>query len=291
MSVDRQASISSLTMLASELNLSVDDLADSAIRVAESNIVRAIQQVSTERGRDPRDFTLVPFGGAGPLHAARVAEELEIKTILIPQNAGVLSAAGLLMSDYVHYRSRTRRTAVNAQAIPVIQNHLADLRNAASSYLQQLGVTGSVRCEYILEMRYVGQAFELSVMLPEDLASLTYENVFEAFRAAHHQVFEFSKPPEDPSEIVSFRVGVHTLVEPFPFTSVTGSSDRPSHRSIEIIENGKPVCCQLLARNDIGSSGISGATLIEDGTSTVYVPPHWHCRCDSVGNLIMERQH
>ena len=104
MSVDLAAASHVIGEIAKKFNVELAEMADNIIRVAEANIVRAIQQVSTERGSDPREFALVPYGGAGPLHAARVAEDLNIDTVVVPPNAGVLSASGLLLSDYVHYR-------------------------------------------------------------------------------------------------------------------------------------------------------------------------------------------
>ena len=163
MEVDRAAAVSVYQGLADSFDMSIDAVADSAIRIAESNIVRAIQQVSTEQGLDPRDFVLVPFGGAGPLHAARIAEDLDIEKILVPRNAGVLSAAGLLMADYVHYRARTDRTRLNEDAVATVKQVLAELAKEAAAYLDDVGVAGDQRFEYIVEMRYVGQAFELSV--------------------------------------------------------------------------------------------------------------------------------
>ena len=111
-------------------------------------------------------------------------------------------------------------------------------------------MSGNMRCEHILEMRYVGQAFELSVALPHDLDQLQYKQVFEAFRAAHHRVFEFSKPPEDPAEIVSYRVGVHAAVEAFPFTEVTpvATPESATQRTINVTENGKSASCTVLPR-------------------------------------------
>ena len=113
MSVDLAAASHVIGEIAKKFNVELAEMADNIIRVAEANIVRAIQQVSTERGSDPREFALVPYGGAGPLHAARVAEDLNIDTVVVPPNAGVLSASGLLLSDYVHYRSQTKRLLLN----------------------------------------------------------------------------------------------------------------------------------------------------------------------------------
>ena len=113
MDVDPELARDAFAALARQFGRSVEEIADDAVRVAEHNIVRAIQLVSTERGRDPRDYVLMPFGGAGPLHAARVADVLGIATIVIPPAAGVLSAFGLVAPDFVRYESRTDRLALD----------------------------------------------------------------------------------------------------------------------------------------------------------------------------------
>ncbi len=293
MEVDRDAAVAAFQVLANSLNLSIEAAADSAIRIAESNIVRAIQQVSTEQGLDPRDFVLVPFGGAGPLHAVRIAEDLDIETILVPVNAGVLSAAGLLMADYVHYRSRTERTLLNESAVASVQSILSELAKEAAAYLDEVGVSGTRRFEYIVEMRYVGQAFELSVPLEVTPEQLTFAHLFEAFRAAHHRIFEFSKPPEKPAEVVSYRVGARAEVGSFAFDS--GNAVEPDAmqaplRTIDIEEGGATIVCKIIPRQAIGTKAMGGTILVEDGTSTLYVPEGWQVRRDNPGNLLIERE-
>jgi N-methylhydantoinase A len=292
MQVDRTAATAAFQDLANTFSMSIEAVADSAIRIAENNIVRAIQQVSTEQGLDPRDFVLVPFGGAGPLHAARIAEDLDIDAILVPRNAGVLSAAGLLMADYVHYRARTDRIRLDAAAVETVKRVLAELAAEAAAYLDDVGVAGERRFEHIVEMRYVGQAFELSVPIDGDLDRLTFEQLFEGFRNAHHRIFEFSKPPEKPAEIVSYRVGVHARVDPFPFTTGAAETDPAATdtRTIEITEGGAHLTCPVLPRAAIGTDARTGTLLIEDGTSTVYVPAGWQVRSDDAGNLMIERK-
>ncbi len=294
MEVNRAAAISAYQDLADSFVMSIDAVADSAIRIAESNIVRAIQQVSTEQGLDPRDFVLVPFGGAGPLHAARIAEDLDIDTILVPRNAGVLSAAGLLMADYVHYRARTDRTQLNEDAVATVRQVIAELAQEAAAYLDDVGVAGDRRFEYIVEMRYVGQAFELSVPIEGALDDLTFANLFEAFRAAHHRIFEFSKPPEKPAEIVSYRVGAHAQLDTFPFeghaANTAAVTPNAARRTIDVTEGGQRISCQVMAREAIGRAAVSGTLLVEDGTSTLYVPTGWQARCDDAGNLMIERK-
>ncbi len=291
MEVDVAAAETAVGRYCEQTDLSMPEMADSIIRIAESNIVRAIQQVSTERGRDPRDFALVPFGGAGPLHAARVAEELGITTVVVPANAGVLSAVGLLMSDYYHYRARTERTRVDQAALGTIVDQLQALRSEATDYLRQAGVTGALEFQHILEMRYVGQAFEVSVPLREDPSDLTVEGLSRAFAEAHHRVFEFSKPPGDPVEIVSFRIGASAKVEAFPVFQSADEGDIGGPRpSIEIMEGGARRDCALLTRGQVGDEAVSGPILIEDGTSTIYAPPDWRVRRDDGDALIMTRE-
>lgn len=292
MKVDAGAAAAALSPLCDRLALSLEEVADSIIRIAESNIVRAMQQVSTERGHDPRDFALVPFGGAGPLHAARVAEELGIGTVVVPTNAGVLSAAGLLMSDYVHHRARTERTRLDDKAVPAVLDRLHALRNEATDYLRSAGVTEDVSFQHILEMRYVGQAFEVSVPLDGDLADLTVDSIASAFSQAHHRVFEFSKPPGDPVEIVSFRIGARARANEFPAYRNAGadqSGEEAGPVFIPIVEGGQRLRCRILPRAGVGATETNGPVLVEDGTSTIYVPPGWRTHRDAADSLILRR--
>ena len=291
MDVDAAASQRVFAPLAERFGLSLEEIADSAIRLAEANIVRAIQQVSTERGRDPRDYVLVPFGGAGPLHAARVAEDLNIATVVVPPNAGVLSAAGLLLSDHIHYRARTRRLRVNTETITEIRATAETLQEEARDYLASLGIEADARFDRVLEMRYVGQAFEVSVNLGDrGLAELSADDLAELFADAHRRTFEFAKPHGDPVEVVSFRVGAKA---PPPETAIAGMSEAasdPSDRRVRFVERGEVMDAALLLRQALTLSAMSGPLLIEDGSSTIYVPPGWGARLDGTGNVILETE-
>ncbi len=291
MTVDREAAVDAFQNLAIRLTLPIEELADSVIRIAEANIVRAIQQVSTERGHDPRDFTLVAFGGAGPLHAARLAEDLDIQTVLVPPFAGVLSAAGLLMSDYVHYQSRTERMGLDEDAMPAVSATLLTLRADAEAFLRGTGIDAPLSFAPTLEMRYKGQAFEVSVPIDGDIDNLNRDAILTAFTEAHHRIFEFSKPTENPVEIVSFRIGARVQVEHFPIRGSepeqAGNALKPGN--VEITEGGEALTCQLLQRNHVTSAPTTGPLLIEDGTSTIYTPPGWTARRDATGSIILKR--
>lgn len=289
MKVDASASQAVFEPLAAQLEMSVDELADSVIQLAEANIVRAIQQVSTERGRDPRGYAIVPFGGAGPLHAARVAEELGVTQVIVPPHAGVLSAAGLLMSDYIYYRAQTRKLRLDSAAMDQVREILGDLDAEVADYLQSLGIEGEVEFDRALEMRYVGQAFEVTVPLSEaDARGMDAERLITLFGEEHHRIFEFSKPPNDPVEIVSFRVGVKVAPPSIPNLGDGFVEVPEAGIEIEMLDRGARLTCRVLPRAALPATAVPGPLLIEDGTSTIYAPPGWNARTDSNGNILMQ---
>jgi N-methylhydantoinase A len=291
MQVDAEASRRVFAPLAEQFSLSLEEIADSAIRLAEANIVRAIQQVSTERGRDPRDYVLVPFGGAGPLHAARVAEDLNIETVVVPPNAGVLSAAGLLLSDHVHYRARTRRLRVTADTIVEIRATVEALQEEARDYLASLGIEAAADFDRVLEMRYVGQAFEVSVSLGDmNLANVSADVLSDLFAEAHRRIFEFAKAHGDPVEVVSFRVGAKAPPPGMPAARPLRGGGVTSHRRAKLVERGEALEAVLLPRDGLSATALSGPALIEDGSSTIYVPPGWAAALDGEGNVVLNRE-
>lgn len=291
MKVYEQAASQVLTDIAGEFNLTLPEMADNIIRLTEANIVRAIQQVSTERGSDPRDFVLVPYGGAGPLHAARVAEDLNIAKVVVPPNAGVLSASGLLLSDHIYYRSQTNRLSLTEGNLSEIRNTIETLTAKAREYLESLGITSDLSFDRILEMRYVGQAFEVSVKLEAvEAQDFSIDLLEKLFSAAHHQIFEFSKPQGDPIEIISFRVGAKAKTITRPTVKLKKPNDDfIGQTKAKIVERGASLEALILNRRDIGERQIDGAVLIQDNSSTVYVPPGWRISSDSRNNIILDR--
>jgi N-methylhydantoinase A len=291
MEVEPEASRAVFASMAKDIDMSVEELADSIIQLAESNIVRAIQQVSTERGRDPRGYAIVPFGGAGPLHAARVAEELGVTTVIVPPYAGVLSAAGLLMSDYIHYRARTRKLRLDEAAVGDIREVLEELEGEVSAYLQSLGIDGDVEYDRALEMRYVGQAFEVTVPLSEsDASGMTAARLSALFGEEHHRIFEFSKPPNDPVEIVSFRVGAKVAPSAIPNLGDGFTATSEDGIDIDMLDRGERLTCRVLPRSTVPATAMAGPILIEDGTSTIYAPPGWMTVTDPHGNIVMKHE-
>ena len=291
MEVDSGLARAAFAPLSDHFGRSVEQVADDAVRVAEHNIVRAIQLVSTERGRDPRDYVLVPFGGAGPLHAARVAEVLGIATILIPPAAGVLSAFGLVASDYVRYESRTVRFAIDEEdAARRVRTQFEAMREEAESAFARLGLTRDLRYTHTIEMRYIGQAFEVPVHLSEEeVRSLDAVFLREKFNEAHHRIFEFDDSRTNRPEIVSFRLGIASPPPSIPVLAAT--EDAPYSAPIEVFDAGARRTALHINRRTLHEGGErTGPLLIGDDTSTTYVPPRWRARIDPHHNVILTRR-
>ena len=208
MSLDGDAARRAFEPLAARFDLSVEQAAASALQLADANIVRAIQLVSTERGRDPRDYALVPFGGAGPLHAARIAEELGIATIVVPPNAGVISAYGLVASDYTKFDAVTRKMKLDEAAAKEAGRIFGEMRARLAAQFADMKLPGDLLYTHTLDMRFVGQAFEVGVEIPADrLGSLDAAYLAELFADAHHRTFMHGATLDRPVEIVTLRVG------------------------------------------------------------------------------------
>ena len=292
MNVDGAASSSVFKLLSEQFDFSLEQMADSAVRVADANIVGAIQLVSTERGRDPRDYVLVPFGGAGPLHAACVAEELGITTILVPPNAGVLSAYGLLASDFLQYETLTRRITLGEGAAEQVQTIFAELKARVTASFRDLGIQGELHYSHSLDMRFIGQAFEITVDIDGgELAGLDADGLLALFNEAHNRVFSFGESGLHRAEIVSFRLGASAPPDVVPALN-EGIGDAVLRAAHKIFDQGEWRDCLLLSRAAIGAeaSGIPGPALVEDGTSTIFVPQGWTATVDKQDNILLKSE-
>jgi N-methylhydantoinase A len=272
--------------------MTVEEAAESAIRLADANITRAIQVVSTERGLDPRDYVLAPFGGAGPLHAARVAEELGVARVVIPPSAGVISAYGLIASDFMQHASLTRRAPVDGAAADALRSAFAEMRDAALARAEAMRLEGPFRLDFAADMRFVGQAFEVPVPFePGELDSLTAQDVARRFADAHHRVYFFGGEASKPVEFVSFRLGLTAPLHDPPILEETAEGSLRDE-AIRFFRGKRWVEGRLvgLAALEAGET-VRGPALLEDPTSTVFLPGGWSARRDAQDNTVMERDH
>lgn len=289
MAIDAAAAHAAFEPLAAALQMPVLDVADSAVRIATANVVAAIRLVSTERGRDPRGFALVPFGGAGPLHAGLVADELGLSEVVVPPNAGVISAYGLLAADHTFFESLTRRTEIDHEAPRAVKKIVGDLWRQLEARAAELELRGSKRLEASLDMRFVGQAFEVSVPLaPDALEAVTRESLLDAFQAEHHKMYRHGAGTRTRVEIVSFRVGLHIEQASVPGL-ITPPPTRAREEPCEVYESGQLLAATVISRSLLRDRLLQGPAVVEDATATLWVPPHWTATDDQHGNLLMRR--
>jgi N-methylhydantoinase A len=275
MMLDANAAEEAVALLASSLDLDPVEVAEGIVRIANQEMVRALRVVTVERGIDPRRFALLPFGGAGPMHSAAIAAELEIDRILCPRAGGVLSALGLCASD--RRRDTTRTVMLGGE------DFTAERVAAAVAELAT-GLSGDPDAtpEVTYEMRYAGQAFELPVSgsTRPDPADLS-----ERFAAAHEQLYGH-RDPEAEVVLVHIRLAmVSPGARPRP-TASAGVVERGSRR---VRFDGEWLQTPVLRGEPSAGTKAEGPVVFELPQSTFVVPPGWTATVDEAGTIVAER--
>ncbi|KAA0911344.1 hydantoinase/oxoprolinase family protein [Pusillimonas sp. ANT_WB101] len=206
MQVQREKSVDAIQVLADQLGIGLMETAHGVIAVATSNMAKAIRVISTQRGYDPREYPMMAFGGAGPLHAARLARELEIKKIVVPLYPGVLCAMGLLLTDLSTNFMATKILGMDDKPLVELQAIFSRLFEDAEQWFVAEDVQLEDRdTELYMDMRYVGQNYELPIKVSKNFADeADLLSAKEAFMQAHHKQYGFSG--DDPIQLVTYRL-------------------------------------------------------------------------------------
>lgn len=291
MNIDRKLAIEVFEPLAAKLGLSVPEAASAALRLGAANIVRAIQHISTEQGKDPRDYALVAYGGAGPLLAAEIADELGVKNVIIPPNPGVLSAYGLIASDFARIYAATHRFVVDDAAPDRVRSIKAEMEAEARADFETYQLGGEVQIDFVADMRFVGQAFEVPVELDDQtLKSLDAQTLEDLFQQAHHRIFLHGGTAGQKVEMVSFRLTATRPIDSLPaFREKPSKVDRPPHTRFETGENTCEAALYSSSELPVGQA-VQGLALIEGYSSTIYLPDGWAVTRDADDNLTLERK-
>lgn len=275
--------------------LKIHELAEGVIRLAMIRMVGAIREISIQRGHDPREFVLIAFGGAGPMHATQVAEELGIRKVLIPRLPGNFSALGLANCDLKYDYVKTKLSVLSKLTVEEIAEEIGQLREQAYKQLQNDGVEPHSMLFYpSLDIRYWGQAFELHVPIQETslpaIPSSSLSHIAAKFNQLHHKTFGHSDPGAE-LELVNVRLSALGVVSKVQLPVLESRSDSLGDAEIEkrqVFFNGQFLECPTYERNKIPiSSPFKGPAILEEFGTTTIVFPEWQAEADIFGNLIL----
>ncbi len=286
MPIDRARADAAIARLAKTLDLDVTATAQGIVSVVTANMAKAIRVISVQRGHDPREYTLVAFGGAGPLHAARLARELEIPRILVPRHPGILCALGLLLSDLKTNFAQTRLTVLTADAVSRMTETFAALEARAAAWFEREGIARAARTlRRTVDMRYAGQNYELPVPWPEaPTADVLVKELTAGFERAHAQLYGYIAA-EEPIQAVTFRleaVGAvpRAEVRAHPRATTTVSRAIVDRRDVWLPEAGAFVPCPVYDREQLGPDHeFVGPAIVEQMDATTLAPACSACAC------------
>jgi N-methylhydantoinase A len=295
MAIDAGRARGAIGRLAARLGLDPMTTAQGIVSVVTANMAKAIRVISVQRGHDPRDYTLVAFGGAGPLHAARLARELEIPRVLVPRHPGILCALGLLLTDLKTNYGRTRLMPVTVESLPGMMATFDELDAEAAAWFEREGVVPDARTvRRSVDMRYAGQNYELPVAFPDEPPGpALVKTLVAAFERAHEQLYGYIAP-EEPVQAVTFRLEAigavrrATLAEE-PLTAADVAAARSGEREVWLPEARRLVACPVYDRERLRPGHrLTGPAIIEQMDATTLVLPGQHARVDGFGNLILD---
>lgn len=282
--------------LADKLGLSLIEAANGIIEIANANMVGALRLVSVQRGFDPREFVLVAFGGAGPMHANALAQELSISKILIPMSPGLTTALGLLVCDIKHDYVRAYIKRTDAMNFGQVNEAYRLMEDQAALVLSSEGLAqDAMHFTRYVDMRYVGQSYELKIPAPEGgLAPADVAGLTAAFFREHARAYGYAATAE-PTEVVNLRV---TAIGSIPKSRLreleAGSPDSQGatkgERDVYFGGAGSRARSKVYDRYLLKAGNqIHGPAIVEEVDSTVVIHPGWHCEIDRHGNILIER--
>ncbi len=293
MAVRQDLARAAIGRLAGQLGLGVTETAQGIVSVVTANMARAIRVVSVQRGHDPRDYMLAAFGGAGPLHAARLARELDIARVLIPRNPGIFCALGLLMTDLRADFATTRLTTLAPDAAAAVEDAFTTLRGQAEAWFAAEGISER-QVARTVDMRYAGQNYELPVALPDGaVTQASLDALAAGFAAAHQRMYGFVAEGEA-VQLVTFRVEATGLVSRARFRAEADAGPDASGaiagtREVWLPEAGGFVACPVYDRERLQAGNrFAGPAIVEQMDATTLVLPGMVATVEPYLNMVLE---
>ena len=285
MALDRGAAEGALQGIGSAFGLSAQAMAQGVVDVVNAKMADAIRTITVRRGIDPRDFSLVAFGGAGPAQAAALAEELQIREVVVPVHPGAFSAWGMLQTDVRHDYKETLYSFWDLMEPAVLEAALAGLEARGRADLLAEGIAAdAIVFERFIDFRYHGQEYVLTIPVPD--GAIDMDAVRGRFDAAYDRQYGHSSP-ENRVEMANIRLAaLGRLARPEVAPPVREPAREARER--EVIFAGRPRTTPVLDRNGLGiGDAVAGPAIIEESTATTLVPPGWKAEVIDGGHLSM----
>jgi N-methylhydantoinase A len=273
--------------IAAPMGMTLEKAAHGAHLIAASNMIRAIKAVSTERGRDPREFALFAFGGNGPVFACGMAAALGMKRVVVPPSAGLFSSFGLLYADVEHHYSRSLRRVLRKSHPREIERAWDELAKQASDQLSAEGFSSThAKIKRSASLHYHGQTYELTVPLPDGPIDFGY--LEEAFGREHEKTYGHRAGADEPVELVSIQVvGQGLRAGPSVPERVRASRGEPQPPPPRPAYFGSWIETPVMRRSDLAKPR-SGPVIVEEYDATCVIPPGARAELDAGGNIIIE---
>lgn len=293
--LDIDAAQTAIANIGSRLGITVEEAAAGIVEIATANASDLIREMTVSRGRDPREFFLIAYGGAGPLEAAQIVKDLEMVQVLVPPAAGTFSAFGLLVADLGVDAVRTYMTPLKGADIGTIQRLYREMEADVRAALRKQGaLEADIRLNYTADLRYNGQFHDINVggeHVPENLRDLLAMR--DQFEREHLRLHTYTSPGQE-VELVNLRVRGDAAVRKGSGESsvlVRGGSERPpSRRPVYFAESGGWCDSWVYERDHLSDqSQIEGPAIVTEKTSTTLVPPGFRGKIDEFFNLVLWR--
>ena len=294
MKIYPERSFKSVEKLAKKINKSLLKTAAGIIEIANANMEKAIRVISIERGIDPRNFALFSFGGAGGMHAAEISAHLRMSKIIVPNNAGVLSALGLLLADSIKDYSKSILKKAEEVTEKELEKHLAQLREKS---LKDMGEDGfepkDISLLPFLDLRYLGQSYEITLPYRTPRKSQKAFSFISNFHKAHKKLYAYHHV-QRPVEIVNLRlkaVGKSQKIKINKYPSATKNPEKAFLKKQAIYYTGKKRSASVYERSLLQPGNeISGPALLLAYESTTFIPPFFKVSVDGFLNLIIQKE-
>jgi len=292
LTINFDLALKAVSKFAKKLGLSTDDAATGIIEIANSNMARAVRVMTVERGLDPRNFVLLPFGGAGSMHGCELADELSINKVLVPRNPGVLSALGTLTVDVVHDRAVSFINLLTEIDINNLNNIFSQMEVEVITQLESEGFHKKMRViEKSLDVRYLGQVKTLNISIKNN--KIIFEDIKEIgdqFFKAYEENYRYITD-KIPLEVAVARVRARGIQDKLNLPEIDSKEDLNPKSSREVTFERKKHNTPVYDRGNFGAgSFIEGPAIIDQLDCTTVIPPNWKLNVDSFGNLLIDKE-